>query len=419
MVSELTGNNASGSPASVPAAEARPTSLSDRVRSLRLQEKPARPPARPTWLPWTLCLLLAVGCGVLGFFAFAAQTGRETPEAKTSDGGSPGAGAGTSPDAVASSGEVALERKGYVIDVHRILISPKVSGVIMDMNVYDGRTGKPKGPLEEGKRVQEGDILAQLETVDYQADYDHSKAVVNSCWQKFLELYTGNRQEEIKQAKADLDEMEANRKQLEADWKRSVDLQPSRALAVRDFEQAESLYKAMEHRVEKMRQAYQLMLEGPRIEKIEAAWADFETAEADLAKARWRLDNCRVLAPISGTILTKKAEIGNLVNPIAFAGSLNICEMANLADLEVDLTIEERDISKIFVNQPCKAYAEAYPNRIYTGRVSRLMPTADRAKSAIPVRVRLDVPQEEEGVYLKPDMSVVVSFLKKQEKSGK
>src|SRR5262249_39102929 len=163
--------------------------------------------------------------------------------------------------------------------------------------------------------------------------YDHAKAVVNSCWQKFLELYTGNRQEEIKQAKADLDEMEANRKQLYLDWKRSVGLQPSRALADRDFEQAESLYRAMEHRVEKMRQAYQLMLEGPRIEKIEAAWADFETAEADLAKARWRLDNCRVLAPISGTILTKKAEIGNLVNPIAFAGSLNICEMANLADL--------------------------------------------------------------------------------------
>jgi HlyD family secretion protein len=419
MVSESNASNGPAATTSSATAEGRPSSLSDRVRSLRLQEKSAPPPARRGWVPWTLCLLLAVTSGGLAFFAFGQQPRKNAPEVKPPDAGSSPAAASGSQDAIASSGEVALERKGYVIPVHQILISPKVSGVIVDMNVYDGRTGKPMGPLEEGKRVKEGDVLAQLETTDYQADYDHARAVVNSSWQKFLELYTGNREEEIKQAKADLEEMEANRKQLKLDWERSVQLRPSRALAERDFEQAESLYVAMERRVEKMRQAYQLMLEGPRIEKIEAAWADVEQAEADLAKARWRLDNCRVLAPISGTILTKKAEIGNLVNPVAFAGSLNICEMANLADIEVDLTIEERDIAKIFANQQCKAYAEAYPNRIYTGRVSRLMPTADRAKSAIPVRVRLDVPQSEEGIYLKPDMGVVVSFLKKQEKSGK
>jgi multidrug resistance efflux pump len=146
---------------------------------------------------------------------------------------------------------------------------------------------------------------------------------------------------------------------------------------------------------------------------VEAAWHDMQQAEADLAKARWKLDNCTVRAPVSGTILTKKAEIGNLVNPVAFSGSLSLCEMADLSDIEVDMSIEERDVSKIFKGQLCKVRAEAYPEREYDGVVSRLMPTADRAKSAIPVRVKLTVPKTEEGVYLKPEMGAVVSFLKK------
>ena len=87
--------------------------------------------------------------------------------------------------------------------------------------------------------------------------------------------------------------------------------------------------------------------------------------------------------------------------------------MADLSDLEVDLTIQERDISKVFQGQKCKVRAEAFPDRVYEGYVSRLMPIADRAKGAIPVRVKVKVPAEEEGVYLKPEMGALVSFLKK------
>ena len=132
-----------------------------------------------------------------------------------------------------------------------------------------------------------------------------------------------------------------------------------------------------------------------------------------MAKAQWRLDNCIIRAPISGTILKKNAEEGSLVNPIAMQGFYSLCEMADLSDLEVDLTIQERDISKVFKGQKCKVRAEAFPDRVYEGYVSRLMPTADRAKGAIPVRVKVTVPAEEEGVYLKPEMGALVSFLKK------
>ena len=89
--------------------------------------------------------------------------------------------------------------------------------------------------------------------------------------------------------------------------------------------------------------------------------------------------------------------------------------MADLSDLEVDLKIQERDIAKVKKGQECVAMPEAYQSdpdflkihpKGYTGKVSRLMPTADRGKGAIPVRVKLDIPKEEEGVYLKPDMGV-------------
>jgi HlyD family secretion protein len=95
--------------------------------------------------------------------------------------------------------------------------------------------------------------------------------------------------------------------------------------------------------------------------------------------------------------------------------------MADLSDLEVDLTIQERDIANIVVGQKCTVVPEAFQNNKafrarhptgYDGEVSRLMPIADRAKGAIPVRVKVVVPREEEGVYLKPDMGVIVSFKK-------
>ena len=149
------------------------------------------------------------------------------------------------------------------------------------------------------------------------------------------------------------------------------------------------------------------------MERINVAKAEVLEAEADLAKARWRLGNCTIVAPISGTILKKNAEVGNVVNPIAFNGSFSLCDMADLSDLEVDLAIQERnDLARVHPGQKCKIRAEAFPDRVYDGVVSRLMPIADRAKGAVPVRVKLSVPAEEEGAYLKPEMSVVVSFLK-------
>lgn len=301
---------------------------------------------------------------------------------------------------VASSGDVALEAKGYIIPAHQILVSPLVSGRIMSL------------AIEEGRRVEKGAVLAELETTEYEADVARAKAMLNAAKSRLEELERGNRPEEIAAAKAELAEAEAQRQQLLSDWKRKTQLRESRVLTENEYEQAEYQFKAMDRRVERLRQVHAVMVEGPRKEKIAVAKAEVMQFEADLTRAQWRLDNCTIRAPISGTILKKNAEEGNIVNPIAFNGSFSLCEMADLSDLEVELSVQERDISRVRQGQRCKVWAEAYPDRIYDGVVSRLMPIADRAKGAVPVRVKLTVPAEEEGVYLKPEMGAVVSFLK-------
>src|SRR5437588_4152648 len=197
MVSEYMANDYPAREASIASEELRsaPATLSDRVRSLRLKEQPARSSSGFAWLPWTLCLVLGLCCAGMAYVAFGRSPGEKPNEASAAQDNTKTAESARNESQTASSGEVVLERKGYVIPAHQILVSPKVSGMIIQL-------GNGKRELEEGMRVQKDEVLAVLEAVEYQADYDHSKAAVNSAWQKFLELYTGNREQEIKQARA-------------------------------------------------------------------------------------------------------------------------------------------------------------------------------------------------------------------------
>jgi multidrug resistance efflux pump len=387
------------SPAPAPAG-----SLSERVKTLRLPAVTTHS-RRGGKLPWALAIVLG---GLLLYLVLRPVPAAQAPDKAASappiaaaDGPEP-----TPPPAnVAASGDIVLESKGYIVAVHQIQVSPKVAGMVIKLSI------------EEGKRVKQGDVLAELETIDYLADRDRAKATLDSAKQHLLELERGNRPEEIQAAKADLEECEAQREQLYLDWKRNLSLKRDNALAPKDYEQAYSAYKAMDRHVARLRENYKLMVEGPRQEKIDAARAELAQAQADLAKAQWRLDNCIVRAPVSGTILTKKTEEGSIVNPIAFNVAASLCDMADLSDLEVDLNIQERDVAKVFRTQICRIRPDAFPERTYEGSVSRLMPIADRAKGAVPVRVKVRVPKDEEGVYLKPEMSAVVSFLKKETSS--
>jgi multidrug resistance efflux pump len=380
--------------------------LSERVKSLRMPETGVSRRSRAHLLPWLLCAVLLATIFWRGGFALNAVPANSNPDAESNDGKASRSDASSSAPAQGPSGvaspdngrRVVLESKGYIIAAHQILVSPKVSGTVTRLT------------FEEGKRVKKGDVLAEIEDVDYRTDYAHSLGECELARQKLLELEHGNRPEEIEQARAQLQESEANLITLEADWKRVQQLREAKVATQADFDASLSKYQAMTRQIERMRFAHKLMLAGSRKEKIDQAKADLQTAQSNVEKAKWKLDNCKIRSPITGTILRKNAEEGNLVNPIAFSGSVSLCELADLSDLEVDLTVQERDISNVFKGQRCVVRSEAYPDRVYNGVVSRLMPIADRAKGAIPIRVKLTVPREEEGVYLKPEMGAVVTF---------
>ncbi len=264
--------------------------------------------------------------------------------------------------------------------------------------------------LEEGRRVQKGEMLAEIESIEFERDYERALAMYELSKARLLEMENGSRPEEISQAEATLAQAQEELRDIERIWRRNTELRRTNSVTEQEWQKSESQHLATLQRVEQLKFALQLLRKGPREERIVAARAESRQYEADMLKAKWRLSNCVIVAPITGTILKKNAEEGNIVNPLAFNGSFSLCELADLSDLEVDLAIQERDVSKIFVGQMCRVRCEAYPKRVYEGYVSRLMPIADRAKGAVPVRVKVRVPAEEEGIYLKPEMGANVTF---------
>jgi multidrug resistance efflux pump len=391
--------NATNHESTSPAARNGALSLGERVRSLRLpgaMSGGGGGGGGRSWLPWILVALLATTTLYLG--SLVSNAGPSPEEGKGSANRPAVKSKGS---ARGSPGSVVFEAKGYVIPVQQIQVSPKVGGMVERLYV------------EEGKRVKKGERLCELEKVDYQADYDRAVATLHAARHR-LEETEKSWPDETEQAKAELESAEAEYKQLHLEYRRNVTLRGTGATATRDIEQAEAAARSMERKVDRLRLVYKVML-GPRKERIDQARADVKQAQADLDKAKWRLDNCIIYAPTDGTILTKKTEQWNVVNPVAFNISASICEMADLTQLEVDLTIQERDIGKIFKGQKCRIRPDAATDRVFPGEVSRLMPIADRAKGTISVRVRVDptsIGREDEGKYLRPEGAALVSFLR-------
>lgn len=386
-----------------PGSEVAPTAaqpLSDRVQSLRLPQHDDTTSAGFGWLPWVLCLALAGTTGAFGYLAFARPGGVDPSGAHTADGSQPPLPAAAGPSAP-GSGEVVLESKGYIVPKRQILVSPKVNGRIVELH------------FQEGDRVKEGQLLVRLEDTEYKADYARAAASLEAAKHRRDEIQRA-RPEDIRQAEAELGEAEAQFRRAEDQLTRIQELAEKVVSTAQELENAKNELEAVRQRRDRLRS--KLVLEkGPREQRVLAAEAEVRQAEADVARAKWRWDSCEITAPITGTILKKNAEQWNIVNPIAMNGSFSLCDMADLADLEVELMIQERDVSRVFAGQKCKVRAEAYPteqfpDRVYEGRVSRLMPIADRAKGAIPVRVEFRVPRDEEGKYLKPEMGALVTF---------
>ena len=112
-----------------------------------------------------------------------------------------------------------------------------------------------------------------------------------------------------------------------------------------------------------------------------------EQAQATLDKAAYWSDSTSIRSPITGTILEKRIELGERIGPETIA--TGICVVGNLKAMEVEVDVQERELSNIHIGQPCRIEPEAYPNRLYKGRVGRIMPVANRQRGVVQIRVEV------------------------------
>ncbi len=393
--------------------------LRNRVQLVRLDNQLGKGSAGrssgSSWLPWMLCGLLAItwaGVGMRGYRNGSFNGATATTTAENNSSGSKSNANDTPVDAPA--GSIQLLVKGYIIPAQQIAVSPiDVAGKLIELYVVEGQFYKVNT------------ILAEIDKTSFQATYDETAESLNAARkrleaikQRLAEIGAASvRKIEIDQVDAQINEAIAQRDRAADDEKRVAAVSGASG---KEVAQVRNDLLAAQARLKKFEIDKEILIAGPRKEKrlaaeadVAAGEADVKAAEARLIQAKWRLDNCTIRAPLSGTVLNKKAEKYNLVNPLAFAAtSGSVCDMADLSNLEVDLEIPVREIAKLKVGQLCRVRCDAYPKRLYEGRLDRIMPIANRANQIVNVRVKVALPPEEaKDPFLKPGMGADVSFL--------
>lgn len=381
--------------------------LVHRVQQLRLDGQLGRGAAggnRGSKLPWVLCGMMAIawaGVGVRWYKAAGVVgdplTAPASAAAKPADAPAP-----TSAHPSASTalpGTLLLQIKGTLTPFLQINLSPDdVAGVVTEVK------------FKEGQRVKKGEVLAKISNYKYLHDKIAAKGALESAQYRLDELDPRSvRKIEKEQAEAELAEAEANCVRCKQDLDRLTSPKASSVVSPQDIDKAVADLHSGEARVLRLKRALDILVKGPRPERLAGAKADVDNAEARLRECERLLKNCEVAAPIDGTILTKTADPGVVVSPMSFNVAAGICTMADLSDMEAEIDVREDQIIQIQPGMECQVAAIADPNRVYRGRVDRIMPIADDTKNTIKVRVKVQLPPgEEPGSFLKPKMSTVV-----------
>jgi RND family efflux transporter MFP subunit len=137
--------------------------------------------------------------------------------------------------------------------------------------------------------------------------------------------------------------------------------------------------------------------------------AAIDAAKFGVREAEVAVENTRIIAPFDGTVLKKNADVGEIVAPMAgAAGSRGaVVTIADMSSLEVEADVSEANITRVTVDQNCEITLDAYPQQRYLGSVSKIVPTADRAKATVMVKIRF----RKYDQRVLPEMSAKVAFL--------
>ena len=304
-------------------------------------------------------------------------------------------------------GGVVLSATGYIVAHHTINVNSKVTGRVAWIGV------------EKGDKVKEGQVLVRLEDEEFRASYEQAKGALDNAKAYLQELEHGSRPEEIQEAQHNLDEARATLTDDKLTLDRTKQLFSDGVVARQVLDDAIAKFDADQQKVNSLDKAYQLMKIGPRPEEIERARGAVAQAQGQLDYAKSQLDATLIKAPVTGTILDRTAEKGELITA-QFASSAaggpqgSVVSLADLNDLQVELDIAQADFARLGPKQKGIITTDAYPDRKYNGEIAQISPEANRQKATVQVKVQVLNPD----AYLRPEMNATVKFLADEKKTS-
>jgi HlyD family secretion protein len=300
-----------------------------------------------------------------------------------------------------------LQAAGYIVAHHTISVNSKVTGRIAWIGV------------EKGDKVKAGQVLVRLEDQEFRAQVEQARGAVEMAKARLQQLEHGSRPEEIEQANANLDEARANRANAKATLDRTKPLVVQGVFSKQQLDDAQAKYDAALQHEQSLEKTFRLSKIGPRQEEIESARGSLDQAQGQLAYAESQLEATQIRAPVTGTILERTAEKGELVTAQFASGADtggprgSVVTLADLTDLQVELDISQNDFAKLGPTQKAVLSTDAYPDREYKGIINEIAPMANRQKATVQVKVKVLNPDD----YLRPEENANVRFLA-DEKSG-
>lgn len=361
-------------------------SLDARLSKLKIERRHKRPKRFRFRWSWLIALLVLA---VLGYGAYMQATAplavrTVSVEREAVDPG---------------RGPALLTATGYVVPRHKIEVSSKIIGRVVEVLV------------KRGDRVAAGDVLIRLEDADYQARVAQAKAQAATLEARLRELQTGSRAEEIAAARAAVLASEAELRNAQLEFARTEELTRGGVATKQDRDRARATLDVAEARLNADRNNARLVEVGPRQEVIDAAQAQLHQAEAELNLAQTELDYTVIRAPISGTVLEKLAELGELVTNSNFGGTrgakTSLLSMADLTDLQVEVDVNQAELPKVQIGRPAEIRLDMNPDVAYQGRVDEISPQADRQKGTVQVKVAIVNPDD----AIRTEVNARVTFL--------
>jgi RND family efflux transporter MFP subunit len=269
----------------------------------------------------------------------------------------PGGGSGASGD----GGAVGVVANGYVVARTKAAVSAKIAGRLAFLAV------------SEGSVARRGDVIARLDNADYSAAVAEAEAQLAS-------------------ARATLIEAQSDRDQTQRDFARVRDIyaQNANLVSTQEVEAADSRFRQAEARA------------NAQAARVDAAAAGLRLAQANL-------ENTVIRAPFTGTVLRKEAEVGEVVAPSVGGGLTRgaVVTMADLGTLEVEVDVNEAYIARVLGGQRARITLDAYPDTAFRGAVRQVVPTADRQRATVQVKVAI----HDHDPRILPEMGAKVEFL--------